>query len=124
MNLRTPLSQVRHLGSAKDGTTQWWAMRLSSLALVPLVLWFVISLLSLVGADHAAFTAWASQPVTAGLLILLILATFHHAAAGLKEVIEDYIHSHGPKLALILLVQGACIVLGLTAVLSVLSLLF
>jgi|TARA_R110002072_G_scaffold19100_6_gene71098 succinate dehydrogenase / fumarate reductase membrane anchor subunit len=124
MSLRSSLAQVRHLGSAKDGTAQWWALRMTSLALVPLVLWFVISVLSLVGADHATFVAWASQPVTAGLLILLIFATFHHAAAGLKEVIEDYVHSHAPKIALILLAQGASIVLGLAGILSVLSLLF
>ncbi|MEX0759702.1 MAG: succinate dehydrogenase, hydrophobic membrane anchor protein [Tistlia sp.] len=124
MNLRSPLARVRHLGSAHDGTGHWWAQRLSALALVPLVLWFAVSVVSLVGADHAAFAAWAGHPISGALLILLVGATFHHAALGLQVVIEDYVHHGGAKLALLLLVKGASLLLGVIATLSVLSLMF
>ncbi|MFC4351769.1 succinate dehydrogenase, hydrophobic membrane anchor protein [Fodinicurvata halophila] len=124
MNLRSPLSRVRYLGSAKDGTQHWWAQRLSALALIPLSIWFVASVLSLIGASHQNFALWAGGPFTASLLILLILATFYHAWLGLQVVVEDYVHSSGLKLALLLLIKAACILLATIGVISVLILLF
>lgn len=124
MSLRSPLARVRHLGSARDGTRHWWAQRVTALALVPLVAWFAISVISMIGADHAAFTAWAGDPLSGALLVLLVAATFHHAALGLQVVIEDYVHHEGRKIVALLLVKGACLLLGVVAVLSVLSLMF
>lgn len=123
-NLRSPLGRVRGLGSAKDGTDHWWAQRLTALALIPLTVWFVGALVSLIGADYAAVAAWIASPVVAGLLILLIVATFYHSALGLQVVIEDYVHGEGAKIALLLFVKALTVVLSLSAVLSVLTLLF
>ena len=124
MSLRSPLGRVRGLGSAKDGTNHWWAQRLTALALIPLTLWFCAAVVSLSGADHAAVAAWAGSPVVAGLLILLIAATFYHAYLGLQVVIEDYIHKELYKIAGLLVVKAAAIILALTGILSVLILLF
>jgi succinate dehydrogenase / fumarate reductase membrane anchor subunit len=123
MSLRTPLARVRHLGSAKDGTHHWWAQRLTALALIPLTLWFVASVISLVGAEHGAVVAWIGHPVSAVLLLILIVAVFYHAYLGLQIVIEDYVHNKGAKLALMLAVQGLSLLLGTAAVLAVLSIL-
>jgi len=123
-NLRSPLGRVRGLGSAKDGTGHWWAQRLTALALIPLTVWFVGTVVSLIGADYAAVAAWIASPVVAGLLVLLIIATFYHAVLGLQVVIEDYVHHEGAKIALLLFVKALAIVLALSAVLSVLTLLF
>ena len=124
MSLRSPLSQARGLGSAKEGTAHWWAQRVTAIALVPLALWFVASLLSLIGADHATTIAWIGAPVPAVLLILLLTATFYHAQLGLQVVIEDYVHNEGLKLASILFVKLVCLVLGLAAVFGILKLAF
>ncbi len=123
MSLRSPLARVRGLGAAGEGTSHWWGQRLTALALVPLTFWFVASLAMLAGADHATVRAWADSPVVAGLLVLLIVTTFHHTYLGLQVVIEDYVHHEGPKLAALLLVKAACLVLGLIGVLSALLLL-
>ncbi|GAB4227905.1 MAG: succinate dehydrogenase, hydrophobic membrane anchor protein [Kiloniellaceae bacterium] len=123
-NLRSPLGRVRGLGSAKDGTGHWWAQRLTALALIPLTVWFVGTVVSLIGADYTAVAAWIASPVVAGLLVLLIIATFYHAVLGLQVVIEDYVHHEGAKIALLLFVKALAIVLALSAVLSVLTLLF
>lgn len=123
-SLRSPLGRVRHLGSAQDGTGHWWAQRLSAIVLVPLTLWLVVSLISLAGADHAAVAAWLGEPLSGSLMVLLLGATFYHAALGLQVVIEDYVHSPGRKLASLLAVKGACLLLGTLAVLSVMSLMF
>lgn len=124
MSLRSPLGRVRGLGSAKDGTGHWWSQRMTALALIPLLLWFCAAVVSLTGADYAAFRGWVGQPVNAGLLILLIVAVFYHAVLGLQVVIEDYVHSEGGKLALLLITKGLAVVLSLAALLSVLSILF
>ena len=123
MSLRSPLARVRGLGSAKEGVAHWWAQRLTALALVPLTLWFVVSLVGLTGADHAAVAAWAGSPLVAALLIFLMVATFYHAYLGLQVVIEDYIHSEALKLTSLLLVKAAALLLGLIGVLAVLRLL-
>jgi len=123
-SLRSPLGRVRGLGSAKDGTHHWWAQRLTALALIPLTVWFVISVIVMTGGDYYAMVAWAGSPLVAGLLILLIVATFYHGALGLQVVIEDYVHHEMTKLALLLFVKATALVLALAAVLSVLSLLF
>ncbi len=123
-SLRSPLARVRGLGSAKDGTAHWWAQRLTALALIPLSIWFVASVIGHVGADHAAVTAWIGQPVTAGLFLLLILATFYHAALGLQVVIEDYVHNEWAKLACLLIMKAGLLILALAAALAVLSILF
>jgi succinate dehydrogenase / fumarate reductase, membrane anchor subunit len=124
MSLRSPLGRVRGLGSAKDGTSHWWAQRLTALALIPLTVWFCISVIAMSGAGYATVAAWAGSPLVAGLLILLIVATFYHGALGLQVVIEDYVHHEMTKLALLLVVKAASLVLALAGVLSVLTLLF
>lgn len=118
--LATPLARVRGLGSAKEGVSHWWVQRLTALALVPLTLWFVASLISVAGADHATVVAWIGAPFPALVLILLIAATFWHAQLGVQVVIEDYVHHEGLKIASILAVKAACLVLGLAAILAVL----
>ena len=54
MSLRSDLGKVRGLGSAKEGVAHWWAQRLTAIALVPLVLWFVAGIAGMAGADLAA----------------------------------------------------------------------
>ncbi len=124
MTLRSPLARVRGLGSAKSGTEHWWAQRLTALALIPLCLWFVASVAAMVGADYATMRAWVDSPLVAGLLILLIVATFYHAYLGVQVVIEDYVHYEPVKIAALLFVAGLSVLLGVIAVLSVLVLLF
>jgi len=122
--MRTPASRVRGLGSAKTGTQHWWSQRLTALAMIPLALWFVASVVTMAGADHAAFRAWAGSPVVAGLLLLLIVTTFYHGYLGLQVVVEDYVHHAVWKLGTLLLLKAASIVFALTGVLAVLSMLF
>ena len=121
MSLRTPLGRVRGLGSAKEGTAHWWAQRLTALALIPLVLWFVVSLIVMTGAGHGAVAEWLQNPVSAVLMLLLILAGFHHAQLGMQVVVEDYVHAEWLKFALATGVRFAAVALGIGAAFSVLK---
>ena len=124
MDRRSPLGRVRGLGSAKEGVAHWWAQRLTALALVPLAIWFVASVAAHAGADHETMRAWIGSPLVASLLVLLIVATFYHLYLGIQVVIEDYVHSEGVKIASLIAVKGASILLGVIALISVLSILF
>ena len=99
MSLRTPVARARGLGSAKEGLHHWWVQRVSAVALIPLTIWFVASVVGLAGADHAAVAAWIGNPVVAVLLVLLVSAALYHAQLGMQVVYEDYIHSHWLKIA-------------------------
>jgi succinate dehydrogenase / fumarate reductase membrane anchor subunit len=124
MSMRSPLGRARGLGSAKSGTQHWWAQRLTALALVPLTIWFVIAMVAATGSDYASARVFIGNPITAVLLILLIVATFHHAQLGLQVVIEDYVHTKPVEIALLLIIKGAAVVLALAAIFAVLSIAF
>lgn len=124
MSLRTPLARARGLGAAKQGVHHWWLQRVTAVALVPLSVWLVASLVAVAGTDHATVSAWIGQPLTAILLILTVIATFYHAALGLQVVYEDYIGSHMGRLIADVVTKLLCVALATTAVFSVLKLAF
>jgi len=121
---RSVLSRVRYLGSAHDGTHHFWIQRLTAIALIPLTIWFVISVIMLASAPYEEMTAWLAQPVPAILMVLLIVATFHHAQLGLQVVIEDYIHQQGLRVASLVLVKLGAAALGFAAVFAVFKIAF
>jgi succinate dehydrogenase / fumarate reductase, membrane anchor subunit len=94
-SLRSPLGTVVGLGSAKSGVHHWWLQRLTSIALVPLTIWFTVSLLSLQSLDHVTVVAWMAQSWTALLLVLLVLVATYHSQLGVRVVVEDYVHNTG-----------------------------
>ena len=98
--LRSPLGRAVGLGSAKEGVEHWWALRLTSIALVPLTIWFVIAIVAMAGADRAVFVEWLRHPIPAVLLLLVVIATFYHGALGLQVVIEDYVGREATRLTL------------------------
>ena len=118
-DLRTPLARARGLGSARDGLKHWWAQRLTAIALIPLIVWFAISLVMLSGADYAVARAWIGSPLVMVLLILTIVIGLHHGQLGLQVVIEDYVHKDGIKLALIVAVRFIAVFFGLAAVVAI-----
>ena len=122
-DFRTPLSKVKGLGSAKDGTTHFWRQRLTSLLLIPLVLWVGFSLAAL-PVDHATLVGWIRQPWVSVALVLLVIVTFYHAQLGLQVVIEDYVSSHARRTTILLLTNLSCLLLGTIGVISVLKISF
>jgi len=107
-SMRTPLGRVRGLGSAKSGTHHWWMQRVTSLALLPLTLWFVFAVISLAGASFAQTRVFIANPVNSVLMLALIGLTFHHINAGLQVVIEDYVRAERARMGILLLIKGGC----------------
>ena len=121
MSLRSPLGKVLGAGSAKEGVHHWWLQRLTSIALIPLTIWFVVSLLSLPSFEHVTVMSWMGQSWTALLLILFVLVATWHSQLGLRVVVEDYVHGGAKTLTLVLItfVNSLVAVAGVFAVLKV-----
>lgn len=121
MSLRTPLGKAIGLGSAQSGAHHWWMQRVTAVALIPLALWFVWALMSLLGADQATVQAWISQPLNAAMLMALVIAMFYHAQLGLQVVIEDYVHTGWLEISLQILVKFAAIIGALICTFAIVS---
>ena len=124
MSLRSPISRVTGLGTAKEGAGHWWSQRVTSLALLLLGLWFVASLLRLPNFGYEPVTTWIAMPLNAVLLLLLIGTLVYHSQLGVQVVVEDYVHPHGLKIATMLLLTFAHVVVAALAIFAVLRIAF
>jgi succinate dehydrogenase / fumarate reductase membrane anchor subunit len=122
--LRSPLGRALGLGSAKEGVDHWWAQRITAVALVPLVVWFVVVVIELMGSDRAALVDWLHHPVPAVLWVLLLIAAGYHGALGLQVVIEDYIENEALRLGVMIVMKLAATLLAALGVYAVLKLSF
>ena len=120
MSLRTPLARARGLGAAKEGLSHWIEQRVTAVALIPLSIWFIVSVISLAGSHYEQFQAWLAVPGNTALMLLLLFCVFHHAQLGCQVVIEDYIHGRGARIAAIYLVKMTSALLGVFAGVAVL----
>lgn len=118
-DFRTPVGRARGLGSGKSGTGHFWWLRVTSVALLPLVAWLLGTLVSLVGADLDVVRMTLAKPWNAILFSLFLLATFWHAKLGLQVVIEDYVHTRAVEIALQLFVTLACVVGALASLYAI-----
>lgn len=124
MSLRSPLRRVTGLGTAKEGVGHWWSQRVTSVALLLLGLWFVASLLRMPNLGHEFVTTWIAMPLNAVLLLLLIGTLVYHSQLGVQVVVEDYVHHHGLKVATLLLLTFAHVVVAALAIFAVLRIAF
>jgi succinate dehydrogenase / fumarate reductase, membrane anchor subunit len=122
MSLRSPLSRVTGLGSAGDGVGHWWLQRVTSVALIPLTLWFVISVLGQELSSYTAMHAWLGNLWHATFTLLLVIATAWHSQLGLQVFIEDYVHGHGAKITALLTSKFIHLLAAAAAIIAILRL--
>ena len=118
----TVLRRVRQSGSTRDGLGEWQLQRKTALALIPLGLYFVASIVRLASSDATTAAQWLGSPVPALLTILFVIAFFMHAVVGLRSVLLDYVHTRVRLVAAGLVVRAAAILLSGASVLAVLKL--
>ena len=121
MSLKSPIGRARGLGSAKEGAGHFWAQRTTAVALIPLTLWFAVSVIGLSHADYATFKGWVGKPGNASLLLLTVFTVMYHAQLGLQVVIEDYVSCEGKKIASLIGMKLAAAFLAVFMTVSILK---
>jgi succinate dehydrogenase / fumarate reductase membrane anchor subunit len=121
---RSQHGRARGHGAAKSGLRHWWAQRVTAVALLPLSLYFVLSVWMLEGADRAQVAAYMAEPWNTVLFLCVIAALFYHLALGLQVVIEDYVPNEAKRIASIMFVNGLIVFCALACAVSVLKLAF
>jgi len=117
---RNPLSIARGLGSSKDGLGHWWKQRLTAIALVPLTVWFVVSMIALAGQDRAHVLSWLHSPLNAVVFSLFLIVSLYHANLGLQKIYEDYVQVRWLQLSSRIATEFAAVLLGSAGVFALL----
>lgn len=117
------LKRAKGLGSGHNGTHHFIVQRTTAVILIPVVLYFLCSVISLVGAEtfHEVLT-WFRNPFNSGMAIVFFLMGFYHAALGVQVVIEDYVHQEPVKWLALIAVKAVCMIFAAVAVVSILRL--
>ncbi|NQY82815.1 MAG: succinate dehydrogenase, hydrophobic membrane anchor protein [Alphaproteobacteria bacterium] len=125
-SMRTELSRVRGLGSAHHGIQHWWMQRLTAIALLPLTVWFIYSVLNITAesADSAIVLqqqaqAYIANPFNALMAVLLVICAFQHLQLGLQVVIEDYVHNATSKFSSLIALKFSCFIIATACLLSI-----
>jgi succinate dehydrogenase / fumarate reductase, membrane anchor subunit len=124
MSMRTPLGEVRGLGSARSGTGHFWVQRVTAVSNIPLVIFLVIFIIAHLGASRAELVAAVSSPLIAIPLLLSFVSILWHMRLGMQMVIEDYIHAPVAKLAALLANTFYAVILGAAAFYAILKMSF
>ncbi|MBO0733838.1 MAG: succinate dehydrogenase, hydrophobic membrane anchor protein [Methylocapsa sp.] len=114
--------RVRFLGSARSGTAEAWAMRITSSMLLVLSIAFVAVIMSLLGKDYAAVRAELRHPLPVILLAFFILACIYHMKLGMQSIIDDYVHHAHLKEWSLIANFVFCLSIGLASVYALLRL--
>jgi len=123
-DFRTPLARVRGLGSAKDGTEHFWRQRLTAIANIPLLLFFVGLVVALNGASYEEVRSTLANPFVALVLLLVLGSAFYHMKLGMQVIIEDYVHSEPLRTILVMLNTFFPIILGVVSAFALLKISF
>ena len=122
--MRSSFDRAQGLGSAREGFGHWWMQRITAVALVPLTLWFVASLIARAGGEHGGVILWLRTPLTTVLMVLLLIALFYHMALGLQVVVEDYVHTDRIKMPTVVLIHLGCFALAVAGIIATLRIAF
>jgi len=122
--MKTPLGRVRGMGAAHSGAEHFWLQRLTAVANIPLLIGFLIVIVSLVGRGHATVIATLTNPFVAILILAAVISVVIHMRLGMQVIIEDYVHSEALKILLLMANTFLAFGIGLAAIYAILKINF
>ncbi len=122
MSTPTPLARARGRGSAHEGTSHFWWQRLTGVANLIALVFFIVTVFAVAGASHAQVKAYFAAPVASVLMLLLIGSVAYHMYLGMQTIADDYVHSPGSRLVASILNVLFTVIIALASVLAVLKL--
>lgn len=123
-DFRTPLSRVRGLGAAREGTGHFWYQRVTAAANVPLILFFVGLIIALSDASFADVRATLANPFITVLLVLAVISVTYHMKLGMQMIIEDYVHDEFLKIVSLMLNIFYTLIVGAVCIFALLKIAF
>lgn len=123
-SMRTPLSRVRGLGSARSGTEHFWRQRLTAMANIPLAIAFIVVLLLIQGKDRAGAAHLLANPFVTILMLLFVASGLYHMRIGMQVIIEDYVHGEGTKVLALMANTFFAILIGVMSMYALLKISF
>jgi succinate dehydrogenase / fumarate reductase, membrane anchor subunit len=122
--MKTPFSRVHGLGTAHSGTGHFWMQRLTGIANLPLIIAFLVVIISLVGSSQASVIATLSNPFVAMILLAALISVLIHMRIGMQMIIEDYVHTELRKIVLLMANTFFTLAVGIAAVYAILKINF
>ena len=115
------LKKVIKMQSKSNGVVHWKLQRISAIAMIPLIIWFVSSVVFSLINGYDQSINWLQSPLNATGMVLLFGTLYFHAASGLQVVVEDYVHNEGLKIMSLILIKLLSTLLGVLSILCVLK---
>ena len=78
-------------------TKKWLFLKCSSLILIPLMIWFIINLVSIYQADYKEVINFFTQQPSKILFSLFVVFAYFFSALTISEIFEDYINDEKIK---------------------------
>jgi succinate dehydrogenase / fumarate reductase, membrane anchor subunit len=120
MAAKNEVARFKAWGTTRHGYGDWKIQRLTSIAAIPLFVWFIASAVALAGEPYAEVRLWLAAPFNATMMILLVVTTFWHAKLGIQVVIEDYVHHEGVGIASLIALNLAVVALAAFCLVAIL----
>ncbi len=73
-------------------TKKWVFTKISSLILIPLMIWFMINFVSIYDKDYSEVLKFFSKQPSKVLFSIFIVIAFFFSALTISEIFEDYLH--------------------------------
>tara|TARA_B100001250_G_scaffold77204_1_gene63302 strand:- start:163 stop:492 length:330 start_codon:yes stop_codon:yes gene_type:complete len=78
-------------------TKKWIFLKISSIVLLPLMIWFIINFISIYDQNFIEVLKFFSNPLNKFLFTIFIIFAYFFSALSVSEVFEDYISEEKTK---------------------------